>query len=130
MVACSVVFCCWLGYFLLLVRFHICTCAIYILMFFIRIPIFYCLLASADAGNCHFITVYYVFFLPAPGSLGFLWPLYPFLCIVYNCIYYTTVRETFPIVCIDSKTTMYPCVLTLTMYVCYVLFVPNKPFVR
>ena len=47
-------------FFLSLVRLIVvgsvfCPCAIYILMFLMCIPIFYCLLASPDAENCHLL---------------------------------------------------------------------------
>ena len=81
----------------------------------------YCLLASADAGNCHsFLCTIYFSYLPQV-------PLVSCVLCIFFFVYYTSVRGTFPIVCIGSTTTMYPCVITLTMYVHYVLFVPNKP---
>ena len=94
---------------------------------YIYIPVFFytvCLrLQTLEIVISFLCTIYFSYLPQVPlGSCD--------LCIfffVYNCIYYTSVRGTFPIVCIGSKTTMCPCVLTLTMYVHYVLFVPNKP---
>ena len=104
---------------------HNCTCALYIPMFICIFPFLYWLLVSADAENCLFIPVYNIPFLPAPGSLVY-WDFCTFS--LYMIIYIIPWSAgPSPFVYIGSKTTMYPCVITLPMYVHYVLFVPNKP---
>ena len=56
-----------------------------------------------------------------------------FLCIVCNyVIVYVVLRSArpSPLYVLILRQLCNPCVFTLTMYVPYVLFVPNKPFVR
>ena len=101
---------CLLDCFLSLVRLIVvgsvfCPCAIYILMFFMCIPIFTVCLRLQTLK----IVIYYCVLCNFLACPRFPWvPVasVSFLCIVYNCIYCTTVHETFPIVCFDSKTTM------------------------
>ena len=82
-------------FFLLLVRFHNCTCAIYILLFIYIFPFFILFACVCRRWKLSFIPVYNILFLPAPGSLGFLCPLYLFLCLLYfgprdlpHCMYW------------------------------------------